>query len=74
MVVLYSLISCLIVDFYADLSVTQSRVSYHSESDNTDLDLLIQACSVYEPADRPQEAHQGSQTDLLKQELSEQCK
>ncbi|KTG34530.1 hypothetical protein cypCar_00003390 [Cyprinus carpio] len=59
-------------DFYADLSVTQSRVSYHSESDNTDLDLLIQACSVYEPADRPQEAHQGSQTDLLKQELSEQ--
>ncbi|XP_059387548.1 F-box and WD repeat domain containing protein 10B isoform X2 [Carassius carassius] len=53
-----------------DLSVTESRVSYHSESDHTDLDLLIQACTVYEPADLPQEAHQGSQT-VLKQELSE---
>ncbi|KAK2876194.1 hypothetical protein Q8A67_020290 [Cirrhinus molitorella] len=55
-------------------AVTESQLSSHSESDHTDLDLLIQACSVYEPVDLPQEAYQGSQTDVLKQKLSEQIK
>ncbi|XP_016427660.1 CMT1A duplicated region transcript 1 protein [Sinocyclocheilus rhinocerous] len=53
---------------FLKFSSPESRVSYHSESDHTDLDLLIQACSVYEPADLPQ-AHQGCQTELSEQWL-----
>ncbi|KAK9965847.1 hypothetical protein ABG768_004913 [Culter alburnus] len=56
-----------------DLPVTESHFSYHSD-DHPDLDLLIKACTLYEPADLPQEAHQDSQTDISKQEYSEQIK
>lgn len=67
------MIYCLIIDIFADLPVTESRFSYHSD-DHPDLDLLIKACTLYEPADLPQEADQGIQTDVLKQEYSEQSK
>ncbi|XP_043109355.1 CMT1A duplicated region transcript 1 protein [Puntigrus tetrazona] len=53
-------------------SVTESQVSYRAESDHTDLDLLIQACSEYKSADMHQEAYDGSQTGVLKQELLQQ--
>ncbi|XP_067285795.1 F-box and WD repeat domain containing protein 10B isoform X2 [Pseudorasbora parva] len=55
----------------ADLSVTDSRFSYHSD-DHPDLDLLIKACTLCEPPDR--EAHQASQTDVLRQKCSERIK
>ncbi|XP_051529787.1 F-box and WD repeat domain containing protein 10B [Myxocyprinus asiaticus] len=60
-------------DIIADLSVTESRFSYHSD-DHPDLDLLFQACSLYEPVDLPQETQQGSETDVFKQECLEQSK
>ncbi|KAG1955203.1 CMT1A duplicated region transcript 1 protein [Pimephales promelas] len=57
----------------ADLSVTESRISCHSD-DHPDLDLLIKACTSHEPADLPREAHQGSETDVLRPKHSELIK
>ncbi|XP_077056463.1 F-box and WD repeat domain containing protein 10B isoform X3 [Siphateles boraxobius] len=49
-------------------------LQFSNADDHTDLNLLIKACTSYEPADLPREAHQGSQTDVLKQEHSERIK